>query len=161
MFLLGSYELFQLILDQFYCSNKIISMIHRTWDCILNVALARQFFVMVSCLVHCGYQIACLYHTLLAYFCTSWKNQSVSRYSILGTNAIKIARCFFFFIHSQYVHQQLTGNEAKDVAQQLRMKFHLQRISVQFPALRADYFSCRGWDSLFWPLQVPSLLHVT
>lgn len=41
------------------------------------------------------------------------------------------------------------------------MKFHLQRIRVQFPALRADYFSCGGWDSLFWPLQVPSLLHVT
>lgn len=160
MFLLGSYELFQLILDRFYCSNKVISMIHRTRDCILNVTLVRQFFVMASCLVHCGYQIACLCHMSLAYFCTSWKNQSVPRYSILRTNAIKIAR-WFFFIHSQYVHQQLTGNEAEDVTQQLRMKFHLQRIRVQFPALRADHFSCRGWDSLFWPLQVPSLLHVT
>lgn len=95
MFLLGSFELFQLILDLLYCSNKIISMIHRTWDCILNNTLVRQFFVTASCLVHCGYQIACLCHRVLACFCRSWKNQSVSRYSILRTKASKNSEVFF------------------------------------------------------------------
>lgn len=50
---------------------------------------------------------------------------------------LKNSEVFFFPIRSQYVHQKLIGNEAKAVAEQLRKKFHLQRIRVQFPALRA------------------------
>lgn len=125
-------------------------MIHRTRDCILNVTLVRQFFVMASCLVHCGYQIACLSHMSLAYFCTSRKNQSVLRYSILRTNAIKIVRWFFFFIHSQYVHQQLTGNEAKRYGSAVENEISLTKDQSSVP-------STQGWPLFLQGMEQPLL----